>query len=111
MRKRTYRDIKEYSIKAVARRRKKIRTMAIEHLGGKCVKCGYNKYPEALEFHHRNPLEKEFNVSSKGHCRSWERVKKEIEKCDLLCANCHREIHVEIDKLAALKGNLRMNSE
>lgn len=38
-------------------------------------------------------------------------VSKEIEKCDLLCANCHREIHAELDKLAASQGNLRMNSE
>jgi len=75
------------------------------------MQCGYNKCLEALEFHHRNPSEKEFNVSSKGHSRSWERVKKEIEKCDLLCANCHREIHAEIDRLAASKGNLGMKSE
>ena len=49
-------------------------------------------------------------MSKKGHCRSWERVKKEIEKCSLLCANCHREIHVE-QNLAASKRNLGMNSE
>ncbi len=82
-------------IQAVAKRRRKIRLQAIQHLGGKCMKCGYNKYPEVLEFHHKNPKEKEFGISRSGHCRSWERVKKEIEKCNLLCANCHREIHIE----------------
>ncbi len=107
---RIYKDRKDYLIKAVTRRRKKIRFLAINHLGGKCIRCGYSKYPEVLEFHHKDPSQKEFNVSSKGHSRSWERVKKEIEKCILLCANCHREVHVE-HKLAALKGNLEMNSE
>ena len=108
--KRTYGDRKKYLIRAVALRRRKIRLKAVNHLGGKCVRCGYSKYPEVLEFHHKDPLKKEFNVSAKGHCRSWDRVKEEIEKCDLLCANCHREIHVEM-KLAALGGNAEMNSE
>ncbi len=94
--KRTYGDRRQYIINAVAKRRRKIRIKAIEFLGGKCMKCGYNKYPEVLEFHYRNPSEKDFNISRKGHCRSWERVKKEITKCDLFCANCHREIHVEL---------------
>jgi len=109
-RKRTYQDVKEANIRSVTRRRKKIRLMAIEHLGGKCAKCGYKKYPEVLEFHHRDPSQKDFNVSKKGLTRSWERTKMEIEKCDLLCANCHRELHVE-QKLAASKRNLGMKSE
>lgn len=96
---RTYLDRREYLIKAVAKRRKEIRRKAVEYLGGKCSKCGYNKCIEALEFHHKNPTEKDFSISRKGHCRSWARVKNEIEKCDLLCANCHREIHAEIDKI------------
>ena len=108
--KRTYADRKEYNIRAVTKRRRKVRLKAIEHLGGKCMRCGYSKYPEVLEFHHKNPSQKDFNVSAKGHCRSWNRVKNEIEKCDLLCANCHREIHVE-QKLAASKENFGMKSE
>jgi predicted HNH restriction endonuclease len=100
---RTYNDRKAYIIEAVAKRRKKIRLKAIEFLGGKCIKCGYDKYIEVLEFHHRNPNEKEFSISKSGYCRSWERVSKEIKKCDLLCANCHREIHAEIDKLTKKK--------
>ena len=102
--------MREANIKGVTKRRKKIRLKAIEHLGGKCTRCGYNKYPEVMEFHHRDPSQKDFNISKKGHCRSWERVKKEIEKCDLFCANCHREVHVE-QKLAASEGNSGMKSE
>lgn len=109
--KRTYKDRRDYNIKAVAKRRKTIRLKAIEHAGGKCIRCGYFKYPEVLEFHHKDPSKKDFNVSKKGHCRSWQRVSKEIEKCNLLCANCHREIHAELHKLAASGENSRMNSE
>jgi len=109
--KRTYKDRKQYLIEKVTKRRKEIRNKAIEYLGGKCIKCGYKKYPEVLEFHHRNPAKKDFNISKKGHCRSWDRISKEIEKCDLLCANCHREIHAELNKLAAFQGNLKMKSE
>ncbi|MAH03611.1 hypothetical protein CMI39_02380 [Candidatus Pacearchaeota archaeon] len=97
--KRTYKDRRQYLIDAVTKRRRKIRLKAINFVGGKCIKCGYNKYPEVLEFHHIDSSKKDFNVSSKGHCRSWKRVSEEIKKCNLFCANCHREIHVELKKL------------
>ena len=106
MEKRKYLDRREYLIKAVAKRRKKVRNKAIEYLGGKCIRCVYNKYSEVLEFHHINPKEKDFSISEKGYSRSWEKVKAEIEKCNLVCANCHRETHVE-EKLA--KAALQLN--
>ena len=67
--------------------------MAVTYKGGKCEKCGYNKCIAALDFHHLNPLEKDFSIGNKGYTRSWENIKKEIDKCILVCANCHREIH------------------
>jgi predicted HNH restriction endonuclease len=97
--KRTYKDRRQYIIDAVAKRRREIRLKAVAVAGGKCERCGYDKYLEVLEFHHRDPLKKDFNVSHKGHCRSWKRVSEEIKKCVLLYANCHREIHVELKKL------------
>ncbi|HAW60312.1 MAG TPA: hypothetical protein DCW86_02420 [Actinobacteria bacterium] len=93
--KRKYADRREYLIEAVKKRRKKIREKAIEYLGGKCQICGYDKCTEALEFHHLNDSNKDFGISSGGHARSWERVKSELEKCMLLCANCHREVHAK----------------
>jgi hypothetical protein len=78
---------------AVIRRRHKVKQMAVEYKGGECEICGYKKYIGALQFHHMNPNEKDFNVSQKGHTRSWNRVKSEIDKCILVCANCHAEIH------------------
>jgi len=97
--KRKYADRAEYIKKAVAKRRKKIKTMAIQYKGGKCILCGYNKCEDALQFHHLNSGKKEFGVAQSGLTRSWERVKNEIEKCILVCANCHRELHSGIRSL------------
>lgn len=95
---RTYDERRKYNIESVAKRRRKIRSMAIEKAGGKCIRCGYNKYPEVLEFHHKDPSKKEFGIGQNGLTRSWKRVEEEIKKCDLLCANCHREQHIESRK-------------
>jgi 5-methylcytosine-specific restriction endonuclease McrA len=100
--KRRYIDRREYLIKAVYARRKKLREMAIAYKGGKCEICGYIKCIDALEFHHIDPAKKDFNISNKGYTRSWDRVKAELDKCMILCANCHRELH---SKLAASNGN------
>ena len=93
---RRYQDRREYMIKAVAKRRKKVREMAVSYKGGKCSLCSYSRCPEALEFHHLDPNQKDFAISQRGHSRSWERVRKELDKCVILCANCHREIHASM---------------
>jgi hypothetical protein len=69
----------------------------IDRLGGKCQFCGYNKCEAALDFHHRDDRTKRFNVAS-GMCRSMEDLIKETNKCLLLCANCHRELHLWYNK-------------
>jgi hypothetical protein len=74
------------------RRRFFITQKAIEYKGGSCQICGYNKCSRALTFHHRNPKEKSFVISG-AHCRSWEAIRTELDKCDLLCFNCHMEVH------------------
>lgn len=71
----------------------------MEYLGGKCQVCGYKTCPEALEFHHIDEAQKGFAIGQKGYTRSWQRVREEIEKCYLLCANCHREVHAGILQL------------
>ncbi|MDD2689567.1 MAG: hypothetical protein PHT41_05420 [Candidatus Omnitrophica bacterium] len=100
---RTYKDRKQYLIAAVYKRRKKIRQMAVEHKGGRCDVCGYNQCIDALEFHHNNSSHKDFSISEKGYTRSWSKVKEELDKCTLLCANCHREVHAQAS--AASTGN------
>lgn len=77
-------------------RRKQLKAHLVNIFGGKCIKCGYDKCIEALEFHHRNPSEKDFALTdylnSKGSY-DLSIIIHELNKCDLLCANCHREEH------------------
>lgn len=87
---------KKCSVEAVSKRRKELKQKAIVLKGGSCQKCGYNKCVDALQFHHRNPSEKEFSISANRHVISWEKLKIELEKCDLLCANCHAEEHFKL---------------
>ena len=97
--KRKYSDRAKYFKQAVAKRRKKLREQAIEYKGGKCQICGYIKCNQALEFHHLNQKQKDFGLSAKGLTRSWLKIKKELDKCVMLCANCHRELHAGIKQL------------
>jgi hypothetical protein len=59
--------------------------------GGACSKCSYKKSIRALSFHHRDPSTKSFGLAIKSMNRKWEELLEEVEKCDLLCLNCHRE--------------------
>ncbi len=97
--KRKYTDRAQYLKRAVAKRRKQIKAMVVEYKGGKCIICGYKKCIEALDLHHLDKTKKKFGISGQGLTRSWESVKKEVDKCILICANCHRELHVGITQL------------
>ncbi len=96
--KRKYADRREELIKAVAKRRRKVKTLAIEYKGGKCQICGYNKCQSALDLHHFGQ-NKKFGISDKGYTRSWKKIKVELDKCVLVCANCHREISAGVTQL------------
>ncbi len=85
----------------VARDRLKVR--CLEYLGGSCVRCGYNRCVEALEFHHRTPESKLFGISG-AYTRRWDAVRQELDKCDLVCANCHREIESKVRASLAQSG-------
>lgn len=63
----------------------------------KCDKCD-ETHLACLEFHHRNPEEKDLSISQAvSNLRSVEKIKEEISKCDVLCANCHRKVHWELE--------------
>jgi len=57
-----------------------------------CARCGYDRSPAALHFHHRDPAEKELKPSRLNRL-GWSRIWAEVAKCDVLCANCHAEHH------------------
>lgn len=77
--------------------RRKAKEILVAEAGGACVRCGYNKCLRALTFHHRDPAEKEFTIRSK--IRKLDTLRKEAAKCDLLCANCHAEVHELADNV------------
>lgn len=84
----------EYMRKYVAARYIKLKKLAVDYMGGKCQKCGYDKCIAALEFHHKNPIEKEFDWN-KLRKQSWDSVIVELNKCELLCSCCHKEAHYD----------------
>ena len=94
---------KKCATEAVQRRREKTKELLVEYKGGKCEICGYHKCVAALEFHHLNEDEKEFGIGQKGYTRSIEKNKEEVDKCILVCSNCHREIHAGLIDLEEYK--------
>jgi hypothetical protein len=90
-------ELKQRNIFKVNKRRRKLKKLAIDYKGGKCEKCGYNRSQRALEFHHTDPRQKDFGIARSGYSLAWDKLKKELDKCLLVCANCHAEIHEQID--------------
>lgn len=74
----------------VATWRRRLKALLVEEAGGRCFDCGVEGPPYIFDFDHREPGEKAFAVSQTGATVSLKRVREEIEKCDLVCANCHR---------------------
>ena len=93
----SYQNIKNY--------RTRLKDRAVYVMGDKCQCCGYNKTNSALEFHHLDPSQKDFSISTNSN-RSWKSVRNELQKCVLVCANCHREIHCNIIDTTDLKSSL-----
>jgi len=92
---RTYADRREYNKQSVIARRKKNKQLLVEYKGGRCERCGYDKCISALEFHHVDPETKA--MKNLGTTVALSKQKEEADKCILVCANCHREIHHELD--------------
>lgn len=87
----SYSDIKNY--------RQNRKQLLVDCLGGKCAKCGYDSCLAALDFHHINPLNKDFSLSRS--IQDLDKCIKEVKKCVLLCCRCHRELH---DGLWSING-------
>lgn len=72
-------------------RRKALRERAIRYKGGRCQVCSYDGCAAAMDFHHTDPWSKDFTISQR--MTSFDAIKAELDKCVLVCARCHREIH------------------
>jgi len=69
---------------------------AVDYKGGKCNDCGYNRCMSALEFHHLDPSKKDFIISRAKYYKdetTRKTIQAELDKCVLVCSNCHRERH------------------
>jgi len=73
-------------------RRYRIKLAAIALLGGKCARCGFDGSQVAFDFHHIGKGNKDFSIAAAGTI-AWDRLRVELEKCELLCSNCHRIEH------------------
>ena len=70
--------------------------MLVEKKGGRCERCNGYFLADVFDFHHRDPSEKLFTLKiSNLTDKPWSAVLKEVEKCEMLCANCHRKVHWE----------------
>lgn len=87
-----YRDsfCKRCRAKATFERRSELKRQAVEYLGGRCVACGIVDDPVIYDFHHRDPSKKDFSIGSRTN-KTLDALKSELDKCDLLCAHCHRK--------------------
>ena len=86
---------KECSGKQATERTHKLKQDCVDYKGGKCERCGYDKYVGALDFHHIDPTKKDFSISTLRTYKFNDRIKEELDKCILVCRNCHAEIHYE----------------
>jgi hypothetical protein len=92
---------KKCANKQTMERQQRLKELAVIYKGGRCAHCGYDRYIGSLEFHHLDPQAKEFALS---HSRSttFEKIRPELDKCILLCSNCHREEHARLKGLLSL---------
>jgi hypothetical protein len=83
---------------SVSKRRWKVKYDLVAAKGGKCSRCGWDKHPAALQFHHTDPSIKEFNLNANTLLREKGNYEEELSKCILLCANCHAVEHQNGDR-------------
>lgn len=95
-------------------KRRRNKQAALQYKGGRCRVCTYQRCTRALEFHHVRPADKKFTISQ-GLEKHWPVLRKELDKCLLVCKNCHTEAHnglVDQDHMEALlEEDLRRNGK
>jgi DNA-directed RNA polymerase subunit RPC12/RpoP len=77
---------------AVSKRRRRVKEILVREAGGRCERCGYDRFVGALQFHHCTSKTKAFGLSERGMTRSLDAARAEAAKCMLLCSNCHAEL-------------------
>ncbi len=72
-------------------RRFRVKAAGVKYLGGRCNRCGWDNHIVGFDFHHLH--NKDFVISMNAASRTWDKIKEELDKCELLCATCHRLEH------------------
>ena len=75
------------------------KSKCVEYKGGKCVICNYTTYNGSLHFHHIDPTQKDFSISQFKSYKFGKIVTDELDKCVLLCANCHGEVEAGLVRI------------
>jgi predicted transcriptional regulator len=88
-------------------RQKKMKRDAVAYKGGKCYICGYSKYVGSMDFHHVDPTRKDFAISSL-RSYTWSIIQQELDKCILVCKNCHGEIHGKVVDPDGLEPSIKI---
>lgn len=90
---------------AVVDYRRRLKVRAVDYMGGRCAGCERAGPPSLFDFHHLDAKDKGFGIGQDGIPRPWEKIVAELEKCVMLCANCHREVHAGVrDIRPTLRG-------
>lgn len=84
---------KQCNTENVRDRKRDLKKLCIEYKGGVCVDCGLVHHPAVFDFHHVVSGSKDFTISSVTSTKLTDSIKAELDKCVLLCANCHRVRH------------------
>lgn len=70
------------------------KALGIAYLGGVCSVCGIKDDPCIYDFHHKDPAQKEYTITQRIRWKSFDKIKRELDKCILVCSNCHRKLHI-----------------
>lgn len=81
---------------AVVDYRRRLKVRAVEYMGGCCYECDVSGPSAIFDFHHVDGSDKRFGIGEDGIPRRWDKIVAELEKCVMLCANCHREVHAGV---------------
>lgn len=84
-------------------RNRMLKLKAINYLGGKCSRCEFIGHYSSYDFHHVNYLDKEFNWNLMRK-KSFSNLLPELDKCVLLCRNCHQMIHTKLNNDGSLNS-------
>lgn len=93
--KRTHSYCKKCVNEQTIERQRALKLLAIEYKGGVCHDCGESYHPAVYDFHHLNPSEKDFSIGRRKSLKFSQELKDELDKCVLLCSNCHRVRHAK----------------